>query len=601
MSSININPTTIGEEILVKQEHYKKLRVPDYQRNYVWDEDRIDEFWLDLTERKSLPFLGSFIIKEEANKWEYPIIDIVDWQQRTITIGLFLAALRNVAKENNAEYFSRIVQRYLEVEKKSWWYTWKFYLECRSNIQEFFEDNFLKYDWDIKRYKNKITKTQETMRNMKKNYNNIYEKISKYVEWKNDVSEVLWALLDKILTYEIVSIKVTKDEEAYIAFEIVNASWVKLENIDLLKNLFLKESYDKFSSSNEQKEQDAVKERWNRMTENIKSAATKWNVESFLKHFWSARFWYITWKELYWSYKSLINKEGVDKVSIEMEEDSSLYKDFWSPEWKTFVDKYEYNSSIIRSLNALRIFGISQAYILFLTILRYKNEIWEKKLRNMFRLIEYFHFIYSVIWKQQANKVEKKYWEYAKEFIKAVNDEKDAKDPKHDDYVQQEFDKFKSELLNLLKEYVPESDFMSWFTSFQLKNNRDIVRYILSLYEQSITSWWTEPNFETTNIEHIYPQNNTKQNEDNDLVNNIGNLMLLERDLNSKGWNLPLDQKIEIYRECNTYKQVESVINTYDSSEEINDTWTENAIKERALEMGKSIYDYIYKKGFWKM
>ena len=68
VSSININPTTIGEEILVKQEHYKKLRVPDYQRNYVWDEDRIDEFWLDLTERKSLPFLGSFIIKEEANK-----------------------------------------------------------------------------------------------------------------------------------------------------------------------------------------------------------------------------------------------------------------------------------------------------------------------------------------------------------------------------------------------------------------------------------------------------------------------------------------------------------------------------------------------------
>lgn len=206
------------------------------------------------------------------------------------------------------------------------------------------------------------------------------------------------------------------------------------------------------------------------------------------------------------------------------------------------------------------------------------------------------------MWKGQANKVEKLYCKYWTEFIQAIKDEKNAKDLKHDDFVQQVFDKFKKDMLRLLDEYVPETDFMSWFTSFQLKNNRDVVRYILSLYEQSITSGWTEPNFETTNIEHIYPQNNNKQTEQNNLVDNIGNLMLLERDLNSKGWNLELSKKIEIYRECDTYKQVRLVIEKYDSSKEINETWTENAIIERAKEMWWSIYEYIYwKKWFLRM
>ena len=91
MSSIDIEPKTIWEEILIKPESYKRFRIPDYQRNYVRDDERIDEFWQDLTERKTLPFLWSFIVKDEwlSSAW-FPIVDIVDWQQRTITIAIFL-------------------------------------------------------------------------------------------------------------------------------------------------------------------------------------------------------------------------------------------------------------------------------------------------------------------------------------------------------------------------------------------------------------------------------------------------------------------------------------------------------------------------------
>ena len=36
----------------------KIFRIPDYQRPYVWDEERIEDFWKDLTEGDiNLPFL----------------------------------------------------------------------------------------------------------------------------------------------------------------------------------------------------------------------------------------------------------------------------------------------------------------------------------------------------------------------------------------------------------------------------------------------------------------------------------------------------------------------------------------------------------------
>ena len=157
-------------------------------------------------------------------------------------------------------------------------------------------------------------------------------------------------------------------------------------------------------------------------------------------------------------------------------------------------------------------------------------------------------------------------------------------------------------MLQLLKDFVPKDDFMIWFTNLELKStNKDIIRYVLSLYELSITSWWTKPNFEITNIEHIYPQNVSKQAENNLLINNIWNLMLLEKNLNSKWGNLPLDEKIPIYEECNVFQQVKEIVDEYHQDKEKDIVWSESKIRDRAKRMGETIYNYIYEKWFWKM
>jgi len=596
MSSIGIYPSTIRDDILMKYWDHKKLRIPDYQRNYVWNDEKVDEFWHDLTERKiSLPFLGSFILKEEEDsnkKTWYTIIDIVDWQQRTITIALFLSALRNAAKKHNLEWLANTIQWYLQEPDWLGWYTEHYYLECWTNVQSFFKDNILSYEWDMSAYKWKIKRTQESMRNMQKNYIEISQKIEELLAWKDDATAAisLRELLQKILDYEIVIIKVKSDEEAYIAFEIVNAWWVKLENIDLLKNLFIKES-SKLGM------QEEIKKRWWEMTENIIESNTKWNIESFLKHFWSARKWYILGKDLYVAFKKLLANDNVDEVSKHLLEDSYMYQNFWSPEWIEFIPQYAYNSQIIESLNALSSFSVSQAYILFLTILRYKEEIWWEKywrrIRNIFKLTENFHFIYSAICKLQANKVEKLYCNHATNFVDAVKKCKDMEDSERSKYMGQMFDLLKRDIKALLDTNTNKEDFINKFTNLTLKStNKDIIRYILTQYELCLSSWWTIPNFAITNIEHIYPQNESKQTEKNNLINNIWNLMLLEKDLNSECGNEPLEKKIPIYEKNTTYKQVEEIVNSY-KQWDIEHTRSEKCIQERANKIANTVYNNI--------
>ncbi len=594
MEKIDISPSTIKGDILLIDSEYKILRIPDYQRNYVWWDERVEEFWSDLTERKMvLPFLWSFILKENDES-SFPVIDIVDWQQRTITIALFLSALRNIAKENDCLAFALRVQRYLEQDWSWWEHSWKYFLECWSSVQEFFEQHVLHYEWNLLKDKlPTIYRTkQETLWNMVKNYKKIYWKINSYIEGKNNIADVLTELLNKILNYQIVVIKVHSDEEAYIAFEIVNASWVKLENIDLLKNLFIKESYSKYSKE----EQEKVKARWAEMTDKVSDSNTKSNIESFLKHFWSARKWYITWKDLYVAFKREIWNLWVDVLSEQLLEDARLYNQFWNPEWSVFLERSDYNSSVIKSLTALKTFWITQVYILFLTVLRYKNEIWDKRVKKIFKLLEYFHFIYSVVWKWQANKVEKLYWNYCVEFIKAIESSQGLDDSERSNRIQKVFDKLKREMVDLLNEYVPNDDFKSWFMNIQLKlSNKELIRYILTLYESAITPWAKRPDFEFTNIEHIYPQDDSKQSESNSLLNNIWNLALLETKYNSEAQNKPLPDKIPIYKKSE-YKQIADVVTEYEWSSEENRVRSEEKTSKRARVIAEAIEGFIEEK-----
>ena len=595
---MEIKDSKIWQYILANRWQKRKFfRIPDYQRPYVWDEERIEDFWKDLTEGDiNLPFLWSFIFKEDDDQ----IFDIVDGQQRILSIAILLAALRTIAKEiGHSNLTNSIQQRIAETDNLG--NSKDFFIHCREDVDFFFREYILSGDKNIKEIWEKITKKDTSKYNIKNNYLHIYSLIKstikeKGIEWDAvEIAKFIDMILNKIDDYSIVYIKVSSDEQAYTAFEIVNARGQELGNIDLLKNLFFKEAA-------KDQNKKAIVERRETMVNNIQNCSgVKVNLESFLKHFWHARWGkskLASSKRLFYLFKQeiLSQKNRYDSLSSEMLEDSEKYKNFTDPDGKVFLYEdspktYQYNLEIQNSLKNIASFSITQAYILFLTILRYQKEIGNRKVRDIFRCIESFHFAYSAIAKEQGNKVEKIYWKYAEEFINAIENSNSLEDRGNKiNLVYQELKKY---LQNL---YPSQEVFREKFINLEYKSiNKDLLRYVLTQYELFLNGWTGEkkPDFTNTNIEHIYPQKNEDKDNilDEKTVNNIGNLTLLSIKLNSSSSNNTFVEKMEHYQKSE-YQMVRNIVKDFNDWNRIRNKET---ISERAKKMADDLYTAIKK------
>ena len=78
------------------------FRIPNYQRNYVWDKKEIDAFLNDITYcyeentlgQKYRHFFGQMIFRvQDTDKWDREIVEVVDGQQRLTTTTLMIAAI----------------------------------------------------------------------------------------------------------------------------------------------------------------------------------------------------------------------------------------------------------------------------------------------------------------------------------------------------------------------------------------------------------------------------------------------------------------------------------------------------------------------------
>jgi hypothetical protein len=86
-----------------------RFEVPLYQREYSWTLDEIKEFWADLQHAKQSEsesyFLGLVILTENNG-----IYQVVDGQQRMLTLTLLVVALRDEAKKSGREALAEKLQ-----------------------------------------------------------------------------------------------------------------------------------------------------------------------------------------------------------------------------------------------------------------------------------------------------------------------------------------------------------------------------------------------------------------------------------------------------------------------------------------------------------
>lgn len=80
-------------------------QVPDYQRGYVWDQERVTDFLESVFEHFSTRttnnyFIGAAVFESSSDQNKYYV---VDGQQRLTTIFVIIAAAFNLLKYHNAK------------------------------------------------------------------------------------------------------------------------------------------------------------------------------------------------------------------------------------------------------------------------------------------------------------------------------------------------------------------------------------------------------------------------------------------------------------------------------------------------------------------
>src|SRR5579862_5290717 len=97
----------------------KQYVVPYFQRAYSWRRRQWTTLFDDILELYELGshnshFLGSMVLLAENNEADpIPHTLVIDGQQRIVTLSLFLAAIRDVARPADAEFADRLHNEYL--------------------------------------------------------------------------------------------------------------------------------------------------------------------------------------------------------------------------------------------------------------------------------------------------------------------------------------------------------------------------------------------------------------------------------------------------------------------------------------------------------
>lgn len=173
------------------------LKIPEYQRPYKWTEKNVNNLIDDIISNKdkSEYRLGTLVLHQTKQEDDDYIFEIVDGQQRIITIALILFAL-NKNKEELLRYW--------------------------ENLNKLFENKLLEHKFD-----NPISQ-----KNIYKNYQLIKQRI-------NDFDKATVDFLLKKCTF--VKIVLNDVSEAFQFFDSQNSRGKELEPHDLLKAYHLRE------------------------------------------------------------------------------------------------------------------------------------------------------------------------------------------------------------------------------------------------------------------------------------------------------------------------------------------------------------------------
>lgn len=218
------------------------FNIPSYQRPYVWGKDNITDLLDDIVyafkyNTQDKYFLGSLVLQEKT-KYEY---DILDGQQRLTTLCIFMAVLRDLAKDDSLKEALQSLlfvkgNKFKGIKDKA-----RLTFEIRSEVEQFFQDCIIKENGtnNIDEFMkvNNILLNDISIKNMYKAISTIREFIENNEYDINFEQEDFFNFIYENLIFAYVCSDTR--EQAFRLFTILNNRGIPLTTADILKSLNL--------------------------------------------------------------------------------------------------------------------------------------------------------------------------------------------------------------------------------------------------------------------------------------------------------------------------------------------------------------------------
>ena len=541
-----------------------KLKIPHFQRSYVWQEEQWERFLDDMryASHANCPyFMGSVILKQQETQVnENNVRTIIDGQQRLTTVMLFFKALFN--KNETPEKFQEIFTMFNN----------NIILEHNYSDKPIFEKILLDHELDPREKKSQIDKCYEYF------YKNIE---ANEINPNNLLSNVLFVGIDLLF-----------NEDEQQIFDTINSLGVRLTTAELLKNYLFRDDIEFYNKNWRDvfEKDDEIKEYWDQEVTSGRSIRN--NIDLFLQSYLFIKIQekdlnvtsddkerYFKVDSVFNSYKELIAKYGLDKnlVVNELKEHASVYKNTINPK---IVEQDVNKGNYVQRLN-LVMFGLDTATIIPYILYVAKKVTNQDEKNKILRYLEAYLMRRLICKKTTKN--------YNQLFRSFINNEIDTLEK------LKELIETKGEKIN----YMPsDQDVEEGIKESDLSNKQ--AKGILYLIERSIRSNLNSTElkyFDEYSLEHVMPKkwrNNWKnnnltseqENHRDSLILTLGNLTLITKQLNSSIRDSDWKSKKAGSGQNHgliEYAQGIEIFSKYLQRDE----WNEECIKERAGELFK--------------
>ena len=499
------------------------FEIPRNQRRYVWKTNHWQDLWDDLSfvidneevNNGRNHFIGSIVLKEEGTIEGVNHYTLIDGQQRTITIVLFLCAIMQSFKEREmADDFQGNKKMLLvtDLKNKSACVLASDFHKAIKKIVELICNVEDKDDLSKIISQSIINKTIDKQ---------IGECVKFYYgRLKEFTNERVLQVRDALINTQYIEIIATTEEDSYTIFEILNARGQVLEDHELLKNYIMR-----YIRPQSQEKVDEVKEQWTNMDKDFGTI-----IKKFFKHYASHKY-KATPKESI--YKVILEGTKKSRDINALFDDIVLKTKYYHLMLKTDQESLDVEKKVFPFFVKKKAEQF-RPIILSLMHQREMGKISNEEYVDIINFIYAFYVCYNIIGEERSNKLEDPIYKYAPIL--------------ENEYSAAALTDFKDSLAKRLPSKAAFTDIfknVGWSNHtlfYRDEKNKDRVKIVLELLELHIGKRELDENY---TIEHILPDS---QSEDNAM---IGNLLPLEKRLNDQCKDMQLKDKIPFYKRSN--------------------------------------------------